>query len=70
MVTIDGTSVGRFPCESRASCSGRENQAVAQDEVGRGTECCETTLLSHNIEGVQSGESAAGHRWSVQVGTE
>ena len=68
-VPMDGTSVGRVPCESSASCSGRENQAVAQDEVGRGTECCETTLLCSS-EGVQSGESAAGHRWSVQVGTE
>ena len=47
-----------------------ENQAVAQDEVGRGTECCETTLFSHNIEAVQSMESAAGHRWTVQVCTE
>ena len=70
MVTIDCTSVGRFPCVSSSSCSGRENQAVAQDEIGRGTECCETTLFSHNIEGVQSVESAAGHRWSVLVGTE
>ena len=53
-VTMDSTSVGSFPFESRASCSGRENQAVAQDEVGRSAECSETTVLGGS-EGVQVG---------------
>ena len=57
-VPMEGSRVERVPRESRASCSGRENQAVAQDEVGRCAECCETTVLGGS-EGVQVGWTAA-----------
>ena len=59
-VLVDGAWFpmdGWFPFESRASCSGRENQAVAQVEVGRGAECSETTVFGGS-EGVQVGWTA------------
>ena len=38
-------SVGLLPFESRSSCSGRENQAVSQVQVGGGSERNESMEL-------------------------
>ena len=51
-VPIGVLSVGWLPFESRASCSGRENQAVAQVQVGGGSERNESMELG-GIEGHQ-----------------
>ena len=67
-VPMDGTSVVWFPFESRASCSGRENQTVAQDEVGRAAECSETTVFGGS-EGVQVGGTADDLQKSVRGGS-
>ena len=61
-------SLGLLPFESRASCSGRENQAVAQVEVRRGAECSETTVFGGS-EGVQVGRTAGDLQKSDRVGS-
>ena len=65
---MDGMSVVWFPFESRASCSGRENQAVAQVQVGRGAESSKTTVFGGS-EGVQVGLTADGLQKSGRGGS-